>query len=320
VFQKDEAAMRRFSTSNLDNLGSQFSIPITADDDGYLGRECPVQDCLGYFKITPGTGVKGPAPCYCAYCGHKGESNTFFTQEQIEYAKSVVLRKVTDALHEDLKSLEFEHKPRGVFGIGLSLKVKASAPLPIRYYREKELETAITCDGCTLRYAIYGVFGWCPDCGVHNSLQILIKNLELARKELALAATAEGELANYLIGDALENAVSAFDGFGRELCQRKSVEIRFQNLAAARRKVQDAFGFDFADALRPDEWDAACRAFQKRHLLAHKMGVIDDDYIHKTNDAQAVLGRRIALSQPEVETSISIVEAMGRRLFTGVLP
>jgi len=59
---------------------------------------------------------------------------------------------------------------------------------------------------------------------------------------------------------------------------------------------------------------------QKRHLLAHKMGVVDDNYIHKTNDAWAVLGRRIALSQLEVETSISIVEAMGRRLFTGVLP
>ena len=284
------------------------------------GGSVPYRTALGYFKITPGTGVKGPAPCFCPYCGHKGESNTFFTQEQIEYAKSVVLRKVTDALHKDLKSLEFEHKPQGLFGIGLSLKVQRSAPLPIRYYREKELETAITCDNCTLRYAIYGVFGWCPDCGVHNSLQILIKNLELARKELTLAATAEVDLANHLTGDALENAVSAFDGFGRELCQRKSVEIRFQNLASARRKAQDAFGFDFADTLRPDEWDAACRAFQKRHLLAHKMGVIDDDYIQKANDAGAILGRRIALNQAEVETSISLVEAMGRRLFAGVLP
>jgi hypothetical protein len=312
--------MNRFRPSNLNSLGTQFSIPITVDDDGYLGRECPEQDCLGYFKITPGTGVKGPAPCFCAYCGHTGESNTFFTREQIEFAKSVVLRKVTDALHKDLKSLEFEHKPQGLFGIGLSLKVQRSTPLPIRYYREKELETAITCDSCTLRYAIYGVFGWCPDCGVHNSLQILVKNLELARKELALAATAETDLTTHLVGDALGNAVSAFDGFGRELCQRKSSEIRFQNLAAARRKVHDAFGFDFADALRPDEWDAACRAFQKRHLLAHKMGVIDDDYIRKANDTGAILGRRIALSQVEVETSISIVEAMGRRLFAGVLP
>jgi hypothetical protein len=311
--------MRRFSTSNLDRLGSQFSIPIAADDEGYLGRECPIQDCLGYFTITPGTGIKGPAPCYCPYCGHKGESNTFFTQEQIEYAKSVVLRKVTDALHRDLKSLEFDHKPRG-FGIGLSLKVKASTPLPIRYYREKELETAITCDSCTLRYAIYGVFGWCPDCGIHNSLQILLKNLELARKELALAARADAELANHLISDALENAVSAFDGFGRELCRRKSADIRFQSLTSARRKVQDAFGFDFADTLRVDEWDTARRAFQKRHLLAHKMGVIDEDYLQKANDTGAILGRRIALSRAEVETSIRIVESMGRRLFTGVLP
>jgi hypothetical protein len=55
--------------------------------------------------------------------------------------------------------------------------------------------------------AIYGVFGWCPDCGVHNSLQILNKNLELARKELALAASADPDVATYLIGDALENAV-----------------------------------------------------------------------------------------------------------------
>jgi len=198
--------------------------------------------------------------------------------------------------------------------------VQASAPLPIGYYREKELETEIICDSCTLRYAIYGVFGWCPDCGAHNSLQILSKNLELARKELALAATVEAELAKHLIGDALENVASAFDGFGREICQRKSVEIRFQSLPGARRRVQDAFGFDFADALRADEWDTACRAFQKRHLLAHKMGVIDDDYIQKANDPSAVLGRRIALSQMEVEASIAIVESMGRRLFSGILP
>jgi hypothetical protein len=311
--------MRSFSTRNLDNLGTEFSIPITADQDGYVGRECPIQDCLGYFKITPGTGVKGPAPCYCPYCGHTGESNTFFTQEQIEYARSVVLRKVTDAIHKDLKSLEFEHKPRGLFGIGFSLKVKESAPFPIRYYREKELETEVVCDACTLRYAIYGVFGWCPDCGVHNSLQILVKNLELARKELALATTADPELADHLIGDALENAVSAFDGFGREICARKSADIRFQNVAGARRKVQDTFAFDFADTLRPDEWECACRVFQKRHLLAHKMGVIDEEYLKRTIDPGAVLGRKIRISLDEVRLAIGIVESLGRRLFAGVL-
>jgi hypothetical protein len=312
--------MSRFRTTNLEKLGDQMSVPIKTDEDGYLGRECPVAECLGYFKITPGTGIKDPAPCHCPYCGHSGDHNTFWTQEQLNYATSVAIRKISDAIHQDLKSLEFEHRPVGPFGLGFSLKVQAGSPHPIKYYREKQLETAVVCDNCTLRYAIYGVFGWCPDCGVHNSLQILLKNLELARKELALATTLDQELANHLIGDALENSVSAFDGFGRQVCERKAIEIRFQNLAGARRKIQDAFGFDFADSLHPGEWEAACRAFQKRHLLAHKMGVIDDDYVQKANDASAVVGRRITLNHVEVEACIKIVESMGRRLFAGMFP
>ena len=204
--------------SNVERLGNQISVPLRQDKDGYLGRECPVKTCLGYFKITPGTGLKGPAPCHCPYCGHSGEHNTFFTPEQIEYAKSVAIRRITDAVHQDLKSaLEFERKPQGAFGIGFSIKVTGSAPHPIRYYREKQLETEVVCDKCALRFAIYGVFGWCPDCGAHNSIQIFSKNLELAKKELSLAASVEADLAEHLIGDALENVVSAFDGFGREI-------------------------------------------------------------------------------------------------------
>ena len=121
------------------------------------------------------------------------------------------------SLHEDLKDMEFNHPPRGAFGIGISMKVTRDGPHPIRDYREKQLETEVICDKCTLRYAIFGVFGWCPDCGAHNSAQILGKNLELAKKELALAQSVEKDLAEHLIGDALENVVSAFDGFARGL-------------------------------------------------------------------------------------------------------
>ena len=306
--------------SHLERLGNQFSIPIDVDDSGYLGRECPVEKCRGYFKITPGTGKQGPAPCHCPYCGHSGDSGTFNTQEQIEFATSIVLRQFTDALHKDLKSMEFDQPPRGMFGIGISMKVTQGERHPIRYYREKELETEVLCDNCTLRYAIYGVFGWCPDCGAHNSMQILTKNLELAKRELALAASAEKELADHLIGDALENTVSAFDGFGREVCQRKGAEIWFQSLSSARRRVQDSFGFDFADGLRPEQWEFICRIFQKRHLLAHKMGVIDDNYVKKANDSGAIAGRKIRVNHEEVTLSIEIVEALGRRLFDWILP
>jgi len=173
----------------------------------------------------------------------------------------------------------------------------------------------VTCDNCTLKFAIYGVFGRCPDCGTHNSLQILSKNLELAKRELALAATDDADLAEHLVGDALENVVSAFDGFGREICVQKSADIRFQNLSRARRRVQEAFGFDFADELSADAWDMACRIFQKRHLIAHKMGVIDAEYVQKANDTGAVVGRRIRVTSDEVAHAISLVETLGQRLF-----
>ena len=303
----------------LENLPNRFNVPISPYKDGYFGRECPVKTCKGYFKITPGTGVKGPAPCHCPYCGHSSKMSDFTTRAQIEYAKSIVLRRVTDALHQDLKDMEFNHPPRGPFGIGISMKVTQVAPHPIRHYREKELETEVVCDNCTLRYAIYGVFGWCPDCGTHNSVQILSKNLELAKKELALAQSLDKDLAEHLIGDALENIVSAFDGFGREVCERKGTEIRFQSLSAARRRVQEVFGFDFADGLAAAGWQTACRVFQKRHLLAHKMGVIDEDYVQKTKDPGAIVGRKVRLAADEVGAAIAIIETLGGSLYAGVL-
>lgn len=132
--------MSRFNANNLRKLGNQVSVPINADEDGYLGRECPVKECLGYFKITPGTGIKGPAPCHCPYCGHAGDNNTFWTPEQLEYAQSIAFRAFTDALQKDLKSMEFEQRPRGGFGIGISMKFTPGAPHPIKHYKEKELE------------------------------------------------------------------------------------------------------------------------------------------------------------------------------------
>lgn len=307
--------------------GDKYSIPIPADDDGMTGRECPISTCLGYFKLQLGTGLKGEnLPCHCPYCGHTAGQDQFFTQEQLEYAKSVVANAITSDLIRKLKKNGFSHKPIGPLGIGFSLKVTGS-PAPIRRYREKQLETIIICNNCTLRYAIYGVFGFCPDCGVHNSQQILEKNLELATKELALAETAEAALAEYLTADALENAVSAFDGFGREWARihsskatapTKAEALSFRNLMGAKKRVYELFAVDLAEDLAPSEWDAACRGFQKRHLFAHKMGVVDQAYVDATGDPLAVIGRKVAMDKAEVAELIELIRRMGSRLANGV--
>jgi hypothetical protein len=307
----------------LRELGNHFRIPIPPDEQGFTGRECPVPECLGYFKVQFGTGLKGEnLPCHCPYCGHIDGHNKFFTEAQIEYAKSVAVNRISGAMIKDLKALEFSHPPRGALGIGMSVKVKGH-PHPIQHYRERDLETEVVCDRCTLRYAIYGVFALCPDCGVHNSLQILNKNLELTGKEVALAAGVEHDLADHLLADALESAVSAFDGFGRETCRMhasklsepaKAEKISFQNLASARRSIDQLFGFDLAAAMDSEDWDFICRCFQKRHLLAHKMGVVDSAYLRAAKDAKAVIGRKISVEPHEVTALIALLGKLGASL------
>jgi hypothetical protein len=307
-----------------------LEVSLPKDEAGMIGRECPVSACLGYFKIKPGTGLTGDGlPCYCPYCGHAGPQNTFHTTDQIEYGKSVGIRKITDMLVGEMKrSLERAIPARGPFGIGLSIKVERGTPRPIRHYREKELETNVACSVCTLEYAIYGVFGFCPDCGVHNSLQILQKNLELARKEIDLAATVDtDEMREHLIGDALENVVSSFDGFGREFAARHATKasspsqaskMSFQNLQTADDKLNELFGFRLSASVPADQWSLAIRSFQKRHLLAHKMGVVDDKYIAATNDSTAVAGRRVQIMTDEVKDALVIVGALGQALVDAI--
>ena len=307
------------------DIPTEVSVPIKPDDDGFTGRECPAAECEGYFKIECGTGLKGAnLPCHCPYCGHTASHDHFWTRAQIAFAKSVAMREVDQALRREFKKLEFDYPAQGMFGIGISMKLEDSAPVPLRHYREKRLETEVICDACTQRYAIYGVFAYCPDCGAHNSQQILSKNLDLAIKELDLALQVDsGDLAEHLIADSLENVVSAFDGFGRETARvnahrasdaARAMNLSFQNLAGVRTNLQTLFGFDIAAALETDEWQLAIRCFNKRHLLAHRMGVIDQKYIDATVDPAAVIGRRVAITSDDVRNLVEVVRRLGEHL------
>jgi hypothetical protein len=307
-----------------------MEIPIPKDESGFLGRECPQVDCEGYFKVKPETGLKGSSlPCHCPYCGHTGAQDTFWTKEQIEYARSVAFRRVTDALRADLKSLEFDIKPKGSFGIGISMKLQPGRPVPIRHYREKKLETHVTCDSCTLEYAVFGLFGFCPDCRQHNSVTILARNLALTRKQLALTDTlTDPDFRQHMIEDTLENCVSAFDGFARETCRvrrskssdpPKAEAMSFQNLERAASRLHTLFGVDFKTAADAGDWSLAHLNFMKRHLIAHRSGVVDQQYLTETGEPPALLGRRIAVEATQVALLADAVERLGITLVR-VLP
>jgi hypothetical protein len=294
------------------------------DKEGFFGRECPNKECLGYFKIELGTGLQGKdLPCHCPYCGHVGPHDTFWTQDQLEYARSAAIREVQKYVGDMLKRSFPPSRPRRGDFISITLEYKPGRSLPLYRYEEKQLETALVCSECGLRYAVYGVFGYCPDCGSHNSLQILEANLDLASNELTLSGSLEGSLAGQLVADALENGVSAFDAFGRELFRVNSglatapdeaARISCQNLESLKSRVSKLFGIDLTSPFTTEEWRILVQGFQKRHLIAHRMGVVDHAYINASGDLRAVVGRKVGLDSAEVAIILLLVRRLGQHV------
>lgn len=302
------------------------SVPVPIGAGGLTGRICP--KCKKYFRVEFGTGLKkSNASCHCPYCEHVAPHQNFHTRDQLKYGLNELSNRTADRIFHEMeklsKDLTQNFKHLGRFGIKLTAQAHRPVRIPRWQYREKQLETEVVCVNCTLRYAVYGVFAFCPDCGQHNSLQILIKSLEVVEKTLNLASQQEMEVAEKLIENALEDCVSAFDGFGHELCRvhadkaqvpSRAEKMSFQNLEGAKLNVLDAFGIDISAMVEPDEWRALCVGFQKRHLFSHKMGVVDREYITKTNDSQAVVGRKIKIGVDEVKQLARIICKLAQRL------
>jgi len=308
---------------HLDKLKGTHEIGLKTDAGGYTGRECP--ECGRYFKLVFATGIAEVVPCHCPYCGHVADQDEFATEDQVAYVESVLMQRVEKALAEDLNdwAAQFNRRQRDSL---IQLEVESSVPIsPLQDYSEKELETCLVCESCSLQYAVYGVFAYCPDCGKHNSLQILEANLDLIAKMLSLVEQAEDEqTAQRLTENALEDCVAVFDGFGREVCRihtalSKNAEsfekIRFQNLRGARKNLEQCFGIDLKAGAKGD-WDRVVALFQKRHLYSHKMGVVDEEYVRKSGDTTAIPGRKAVVRESEVRFLLPVIESMAQHLFT----
>lgn len=91
-------------------------------------------------------------------------------------------------------------------------------------------------------------------------------------------------------------------------------KMSFQNLELVRTTFLDLLGIDLSAEVAPEEWDAAAIGFQKRHLVAHKLGVVDQEYITKTGDIRAVVGRKICIGADEVRGVARVISTLTPRL------
>ena len=308
---------------DLIRTGGTLSLPLPTGESGYMSRECP--DCTKVFKIMPGTGLQDTDSCYCPYCGRKADHSYFHTEDQIDYATDEVANAIGDevfAYFDEIAQDFNQTTQRQNSLLSLSMKVSQTSS-PTRYPSDPKLEEYVECSNCTLRYSVYGVYANCPDCARHNALQILEKNLDICLKLVDSANTSEQSLFDAAKQSALVRVVAALDGFGREVCRAnaakatdpsKAEKIGFQNLVRARSNVQKSFRFDIATALDSSDWEFALRCFQKRHVFEHKSGIVDEEYMSKAGDCRAILGRKLTVSEREIQRLVGIVRVLGKHI------
>jgi hypothetical protein len=141
---------------SLGNNQYQVSFTIPTDEDGRMGRQCPIETCSpGYFKVKPGTGVLGEqVAAYCPYCRYSTEPSNFSTNEQVRYAKDLVFREVQKGVNDMVKD---------AFGLGASgkrkmgggllsaeLSYKPGMLLHVRQPFEDEVRRDVVCPHCML--------------------------------------------------------------------------------------------------------------------------------------------------------------------------
>ncbi len=314
------------------NLPKNFKmkIDIPADKDGYLDRTCPNDVCKATFKVlvSDWKDKVRDEEVFCPVCGHAAESNQWFSEEQIEHAKSRLLMDFMPMLDADMKRMTNDFNSRvpknGL--IKLSMSYKLSRPVAVVPLIAAELmNQRYTCELCGCRYAAIGAAFFCPSCG-HNSAHTALKETLLTIRKLPEVRVA---LESGLNRDAAENTlrllleenmgklVSSFQRFAEVtfelLPNPNAVSPRrnlFQNLSQSSDLWEQTIGVRYEAMLTTVEWEQLQRYFQQRHVLAHKDGIVDEDYLKKTGDGQYRSGQRLVVRESEVMHFTDLVEKL----------
>ena len=312
-----------------------ISLTIQSDNKGYYDRECPNEECLFRFKVLMEDWKnKVSDDCvYCPMCGFKTTADKWYTTEQLEQMQSVItsyaLSQIQEALDNSFKNLERTTR-RNKF-----LKIKYKPGKRISFVNNpigqcEEWETEIICEKCQTHYSVIGSAYFCPCCG-HNSavssfndslngIEKMINSLP-EMKELLIDKydldSAES-MCRKMLESSIGDMVSAFQKFAcskYEELSGKTVRVNdFQMVDKGSSYFEDETGKPYGYWLSIDELDFMKLMFQKRHLIEHCNGMVDQKYIDNSNDNSYSIGQRIVIKEQDAKELLDVLRKLGAGL------
>lgn len=310
-----------------------MTIPVTiqSDEKGFFDRECPNEECLFQFKIKLADWKEKVSDevVYCPMCGYAADSDKWWTQEQLEsmreIATSYALNMIQSELDKSFKKLERSTRNNKYF------KIKYKPGRRISFINNPigqmpEWETEIVCPDCSTAYSVIGTAYFCPCCGRNNiktalidsmsSIEKMIDSLDELEEHLSVKVgkdTAK-DMASKMLEDCLGNIISAFQKYAELLYSQISennVRVNdFQIVEKGSDLFLQACGKGYEEWLSQYELDRMILFFQRRHILEHNAGIVDERYIEKSGDTSYRVGQRLVLKKNEVRELLAIVRKL----------
>ena len=315
-----------------------ISIPVTlrSDENGYFDRECPNENCLYQFKIKMSDWEEKVSDdeVHCPMCGHIDTSDKWWTQEQLdqmgEIASSYAINYIQKELDKTFKKLERSTHNNKFF------KIKYKPGRRISFINNPvgqmpEWEQEITCEKCGTTYSVIGSAYFCPCCGYNSASSSFSESLDTIQKMLdsidqmkVLLGEMYGNdkadtMCRSMIEGSLGDCVSAFQKFAErrysEITGKNARVNDFQIIDKGSKLFSDAIGYGYEKWLTDAEVKMLKLYFQRRHLFEHNNGMVDEQYLAKTNDNSYSVGQRLVIRKDEIEAVLSVLKKLG----TGML-
>lgn len=296
---------------NIDIQGLKVMIPLISDKVGMFGYRCP--ECEGYFRSSGGS-----ENIYCPYCGYIDVELNFLTDNQRKYIERYLKEFLKAIQKRQSITIDFDSIING-----LESNISGFA------YSEEKQQTTFKCDKCNVAIDIIGIYGYCPRCGKRNSYQILTKNIEFLQERVSNPrySKIDREKRESEWGDIIKNLVSEYEAFCNDIVneivkipmtprQKNDIkQISFQNLKSSTEKLKRYFEIDMLEGVSEVDKKFINTIFNKRHLLTHKNGIVDDEYLTNTGDASVKVRQKIRIRSAEVQRAINLVEIISNNLF-----
>ncbi len=290
-------------------------VMLPTDAEAMFGRSCP--KCGGYFRTMH------PFTTKCAYCTWQGSQFDFYTTAQRAF-----IRRQFDAILTALKG------PDGETTVNFDAELaQLSRAKSTWVYSEEKQQNHFGCPACALDVDVLGEYVRCPGCGKRTARDVF------NRKTAALIADFELDVASIPKDERHQRerrwrhyvaaAVGEFEALARDLAsnlaalpctvsRRKQItELNFQGIRWAATKVAEWFDIDLFVGIDQDGQTFLLRMFQRRHLLVHRGGAVDQDYIDKTGDTTVRLNQTIRVGSNEVRRLLSLVRTIGVNFLDG---